>query len=141
MLRLCDPPPPPFFIFIFLLPGFDIGGNEAHLAPEILDSRPGGRRYLNYLKQPVWAAGVLAYELAGHKNPFLSLPFSQRSYSLNDLPPLEKTCCHQPHFCQSLPRELTDLVRSMLDKDEDNRPTLQRCFNVVDSIYKNYTFP
>ena len=45
--------------------GFSAGGNTAHLAPEILNAKPGPKKYLNYSKQPVWAAGVLAYELAG----------------------------------------------------------------------------
>ena len=117
-----------------MLSGFDTGGNEAHLAPEILNSRAGSKRCLNYSKQPVWAAGVLAYELAGHKNPFQFMDFSQQSYAIKDLPPLEKTHCHQPVHCQSLPRKLTDLVRILLDPDEDKRPTLQRCLNMVETM-------
>lgn len=45
--------------------GFGAGGNTAHLAPEILNAKPGPKKFLDYSKQPVWAAGVLAYELAG----------------------------------------------------------------------------
>ena len=45
--------------------GFGAGGNTAHLAPEVLNAKPGPRKFLDYRKQPVWAAGVLAYELAG----------------------------------------------------------------------------
>jgi len=55
---------------LLLLPtGIDVGGNNAHLAPEILNARSGPRKFINYSKQPVWAAGVLAYEFAGHKSP------------------------------------------------------------------------
>ena len=46
--------------------GFGAGGNTAHLAPEILNAKPGPKKFLDYSKQPVWAAGVLAYELAGN---------------------------------------------------------------------------
>ena len=45
--------------------GYSTGGNNAHLAPEVLNAKPGPRRFINYTKQPVWAAGVLVYELAG----------------------------------------------------------------------------
>ena len=45
--------------------GYSPGGNTAHLAPEILNAKPGPKRFLDYSKQAVWAAGVLAYELAG----------------------------------------------------------------------------
>jgi len=113
----------------------DIGGNEAHLAPEIISSRPGSKRYLHYSKQPTWAAGVLAYELAGHKNPFLELAFSQSSYSIQDVPPLKKTFCRQARYCEELPARLTDLVRTMLDPDPDRRPSLQQCLNTVETLY------
>lgn len=49
----------------FLTAGYNPGGNNAHLAPEILNAKPGPKRFIDYSKQPVWAAGVLAYELAG----------------------------------------------------------------------------
>ena len=70
-----------------------IGGNDAHFAPEILNTRPGPGRVLNYQKQPVWAAGVLAYELAGHGNPFQNPKIDQRAYDVRSLPPLSSTYC------------------------------------------------
>ena len=36
-------------------------------------AKPGPRKIVFYVKQPVWAAGVLAYELAGHPSPFSDL--------------------------------------------------------------------
>ena len=82
----------------------------------------------------MWAAGVLNYELAGHANPFQSLEFSQHSYSMDELPPLRKTYCTQQSFCEALPQELIDLTQAMLDPDEDKRPTLGRCLNVVEKL-------
>ena len=67
------------------------GGNEAHLAPEILNTRPKPGKFLDYTKQPVWEAGVLAYELTGHKSPFEQFNVDQKGYSVSSLPPLEKT--------------------------------------------------
>ena len=69
------------------------GGNEAHLAPEVLNVRPGPGKFIDYSKQPVWAAGVLAYELAGHDSPFEGGRIDQRSYETSSLPPLKSTYC------------------------------------------------
>ena len=66
------------------------GGNEAHLAPEILNERCGRNKSLNYSKQPVWAAGVLAYELAGHQNPFYGSK-DQRAYDERNITKLTAT--------------------------------------------------
>ena len=109
----------------------DIGGNRAHLAPEILNSKPGPRNYLDYSKQSVWAAGVLAYELAGHPSPFKAGTIDQRGYGVDELPPLKFTFCKSSNYCQRLPSELTRLVVSMLQPDMDDRFSLQRC---VDSL-------
>ena len=69
------------------------GGNEAHLAPEVLNARSGPRKVIDYSKQPVWAAGVLAYELAGHLSPFEGGRIDPRSYDVSSLPPLKSTYC------------------------------------------------
>ena len=81
-----------FIISLYHL-AIPIGGNEAHFAPEILNTRPGPGRVLNYQKQPVWAAGVLTYELAGHSNPFQNPKIDQRAYDVRSLPPLSSTYC------------------------------------------------
>lgn len=104
--------------------GLDIGGNEAHLGPEILNARPGPNRILSYLKQPVWSAGVLAYELAGHRNPFETGRLDQRAYEVVNIPPLEYTYCAAAVHCQRLPQKFSSLVQSMLAPDPVNRPTL-----------------
>eukprot|EP00731_Ephydatia_muelleri_P030669 Em0022g183a len=104
--------------------GLDIGGNEAHLGPEILNARPGPNRILSYLKQPVWSAGVLAYELAGHRNPFETGRLDQRAYEVLNIPPLEYTFCAAAVHSQRLPQKLSSLVQSMLAPDPVNRPTL-----------------
>lgn len=69
------------------------GGNEAHLAPEILNVRPAPGKFLDYTKQPVWEVGVLAYELAGHRSPFERSSIDQRAYNMGSLPRLLSTYC------------------------------------------------
>ena len=113
--------------------GFDIGGNHAHLAPEVLNSRPP-RNMLDYSKQPVWAAGVLAYELAGHPSPFASGVLDQRGYTANQLPPLENTHCRNNSFSERLPTELSRLVHSMLKFDRIDRPSLQHCLDTINNV-------
>lgn len=114
--------------------GFDIGGNAAHLAPDILNCKIGPRSRLNYSKQPVWAAGVLAYELAGHQSPFQSGTIDQRGYGIHQVPSLKTTYCSNPSYCQPLPAELTKLVQSMLQSDPKDRPTLQHCLDIVNNL-------
>lgn len=126
-----------YYMWVLLLPtGIDVGGNNAHLAPEILNARPGPRKFINYTKQPVWAAGVLAYEFAGHRSPFQSgvSAIDQRGYSVNELPPLRYTYCNNSKYCQALPSDLTALVKSMLEMNPSDRPLLQSCLRSVSRI-------
>lgn len=124
------------WVLLLLPTGIDVGGNNAHLAPEILNARPGPRKFINYTKQPVWAAGVLAYEFAGHRSPFQSgvSAIDQRGYSVNELPPLRYTYCNNSKYCQALPYDLTALVKSMLEMNPSDRPLLQSCLRSVSRI-------
>lgn len=114
--------------------GLDTGGNGAHLAPEILNSKPGPRSYLNYSKQPVWAAGVLAYELAGHPSPFKAGTIDQRGYADDELPPLKFTYCKNSIHCEQLPPEFTRLVQSMLQPSPSDRPSLKECLSKISKM-------
>ena len=109
-----------------------IGGNTAHLSPEVLNTRPG--QLISYLKQPVWAAAVLAYELAGHSSPFEGGNVDQRGYHISEVTALETTMCKKSDKKQSLPPALTKLVCEMLDSDPDRRPTLRACLKRVSEI-------
>ena len=117
--------------------GYDIGGNRAHLSPEVLNSKPGPRSYISYSRQAVWAAGVLAYEFAGHKNPFESGTIDQRGYHIDNLPPLKFTYCKNTKYCQPLPRDFTMLVRSMLEMEHSDRPDLQTCLKAISALCEN----
>ena len=108
------------------------GGNPAHLAPEVLNARPGPRKYISYLKQPVWAAGVLAYELSGHPSPFESI--DQQGYTIGTIPLLKRTEGARGSQ-DTLPTALTDLVRSMLEFKPENRPTLAYALEQVSKLH------
>lgn len=107
------------------------GGNQAHLAPEVQNVREGPRKFISYEKQPVWAAGVLAYELSGAQNPFFQDTIDQLAYSESSLPTLSSTCCTNPSRREKLPSDLGKLVRSMLAYEPTQRPTLTEALQRV----------
>ena len=123
--------------YSFSLAGIDLGGNCAHLSPEILNARRGPRKFVSYVKQPVWAAGVLAYEFAGHRSPFESgvTTIDQRGYDVNELPPLKYTYCRNSMHCQPLPSEFTALVNLMLEMEPNDRPSLRSCLTRIQLLY------
>ena len=116
------------------LSGAEAGGNNAHLCPEVLNARPGPRKTIQYKKQPVWAAGVLAYELAGHPNPFEKGTIDQRGYSIDQLPPLNDTYCKHTRYCQPLPQAFGTLVQGMLQPETSDRTPLSDCLFRLQNI-------
>lgn len=98
----------------------DKGGNAALMAPEIITKRPGPFAVLDYTKSDLWAAGAIAYEIFGQRNPFLDTK-GERSvlrnydYAEVDLPRLGDNC---PMLVQRLvenlltrnPRKVSDLI-------------------------------
>lgn len=61
-------------------PGMAVGGNQMHLAPEVLNAfaecsrRAGGGGTISYAAQGVWAVGVVAYEMAMGHGPWPDYP-------------------------------------------------------------------
>lgn len=75
----------------------DRGGNAALMAPEIITKRPGRSAVLDYTKADLWAAGTIAYEIFGKRNPFVGtkrLPSQLRNYDYqeDELPELGENC-------------------------------------------------
>ena len=48
----------------------DKGGNAALMAPEVAMAVPGTFAAIDYSKADLWAAGTIAYEIFGERNPF-----------------------------------------------------------------------
>jgi len=67
----------------------DRGGNLALMPPEILACRPGRFAALDFRQADVWAAGTIAYEILGGRNPFYGPDrLSSATYTEAELPPL-----------------------------------------------------
>ncbi|KAK7490977.1 hypothetical protein BaRGS_00017849 [Batillaria attramentaria] len=90
----------------------DKGGNCALMAPEIKCAEPGVGVVLDYSLADLWAAGALAYEIFGLRNPFYG-PLDARCYSDGDLPELPA----------EVPDTVRKLVQLMLQRDPSQRPT------------------
>ena len=74
--------------------GYTIGGNNAHLSPEVLNAKPGPGCFINYTKQPVWTAGVLAHELAGgYIWTYIQLVCSNLAAEPMQYQPTQSSCC------------------------------------------------
>ena len=105
------------------------GGNPAHLAPEVHNSRPGRGRMVDYSKQSVWAMGVLCYEMCNHPSPFEG-GLDQCGYDSKDLPPLVsvRTSLGTGSI---LPAGYQELVKSLLHFESQRRPTPSEAVNKV----------
>lgn len=77
------------------------------MAPEIITQVPGTFSMLDYSKADLWAAGAIAYEIFGHKNPFYAAQLKNVDYTDNDLPPLGS----------EVPAIVRDLVSNILRRN------------------------
>lgn len=109
-------------------------GNEGHQSPEILNARPGPNRFFNYMKFTVWAAGVLAFEMAGCVSPFYNDQVDQRGYSTVELPRLTYTRSRDHLQASKLPPRFTDLVHRMLEYNLEQRVDISRAHDEMDAI-------
>lgn len=95
-----------------------IPGNKPHQSPELRN--PRANQSINYSRADVWAAGVLAFEMCGHTNPFNTL--DALGYIENQLPQLMYTRCKGALQAYHLPSGFTALVNSLLMYDFKRRP-------------------
>lgn len=124
VVKLCD-----FGYSIQLEPGMKMpltagmgkGGNAAHLAPEVHNSRPGRGRMVDYSKQSVWAMGVLCYEMCNHPSPFEGV-LDQCGYDSKDIPPLMRVQTSTGAGAV-LPADYQELVKSLLHFEPQLRPS------------------
>lgn len=93
-------------------------GNKPHQSPELRN--PRANQVINYSRVDVWAAGILAFEMCGHTNPFNTL--DALGYTENQLPQLMYTRCKGSLQAYPLPTGFTTLVGSLLTYDWRRRP-------------------
>ena len=109
-------------------------GNKSHQSPEILTARPGLNRYFNYKRFSVWAAGVLAFEMAGHISPFLTGQVDQEDYSTFELSRLTFTRSRDHMEASRLPPRFTNLVWQMLEYSWEKRLSIRDAFDEMLAI-------
>ena len=94
------------------------GGNVALMAPEVAGAKPGRFAVINYEKSDVWAAGTIAYEIFGYRNPFYPQKGQRRSttnslnYKRRSLPSIE---------AEGSITVVTSLVRGLLEREPKKR--------------------
>nr|XP_028694360.1 serine/threonine-protein kinase PINK1, mitochondrial isoform X2 [Macaca mulatta] len=102
----------------------DRGGNGCLMAPEVSTARPGPRAVIDYSKADAWAVGAIAYEIFGLVNPFYSqgkAHLESRSYQEAQLPALP----------ESVPPDVRQLVRALLQREASKRPSARVAANVL----------
>ena len=116
--------------------GLAPGGNQLHLAPEVLNSfnaaiRGGRGGNISYSRQEVWAVGVMVYEMAVRTPPFPDYPNDCRSgpdhsivYDDAKLPPLPA----------AYDKAFTTLVANMLKFDPSARVSAQEALAQAEAL-------
>ncbi|XP_003783878.1 serine/threonine-protein kinase PINK1, mitochondrial isoform X1 [Otolemur garnettii] len=102
----------------------DRGGNGCLMAPEVSTAHPGPRAVIDYSKADAWAVGAIAYEIFGLANPFYGqgkAHLESRSYQEAQLPALP----------ESVPRDMRQLVKSLLQREPSKRPSARVAANVL----------
>ncbi|KAL2773268.1 serine/threonine-protein kinase PINK1, mitochondrial precursor, partial [Daubentonia madagascariensis] len=102
----------------------DRGGNGCLMAPEVSTAHPGPRAVIDYSKADAWAVGAITYEIFGLANPFYGqgkAHLESRSYQEAQLPALP----------ESVPLDMRQLVRSLLQRDASKRPSARVAANVL----------
>ncbi|XP_013375114.1 PREDICTED: serine/threonine-protein kinase PINK1, mitochondrial [Chinchilla lanigera] len=102
----------------------DRGGNGSLMAPEVATACPGPRAVIDYSKADAWAVGTIAYEIFGLTNPFYGqggAHLESRSYQEAQLPALP----------ESVPLDVRQLVRSLLQREASKRPSARVAANVL----------
>ena len=118
-------------------PGGSLGGNAAHMAPELLNTTAGHGRHIKGDRQDMWACALMVYEMACGRSPFEASggkALDQRGYRMCDLPPLviknEKTSGLMSSD-EELSQPFVELVMSMLEYDPSKRPSIEHAIMAI----------
>ena len=110
----------------------DKGGNQALMAPEIINKEPSMFSVLNYTKSDLWACGTIAYEIFGYPNPFYN-PSSQNS--INYPPALFNETYDDsmlPEMGEEVPFIIRKLVENILQRSPGRRLNCDIAANVLE---------
>ena len=124
--------------------GLSIGGNRAHLSPEVLTGYHKCRtdhtqKKIHYMKQSAFAVGVLIHEIVTGEHPLDDYPLS---YMLNGKvsysPAVVEDGCKIP---SSYPPQFGQIVKGLLCSDESKRMDLSVALNSVEEMLKDLNHP
>jgi PTEN induced putative kinase 1 len=108
------------------------GGNQALMAPEIINKEPSMFAVLNYSKSDLWACGAIAYEIFGYQNPFYN---PVNGHSSNVIPALTNQNYHEsmlPEMGDDVPLVVRKLVENILQKSPSRRLSCDVAANVLE---------
>ena len=109
-------------------------GNKQHRSPEWYN--PFINKPINFSRADIWAAGVLAFEMCGHTNPFNTL--DALDYTENQLLLLKYTRCRESMQSFILPSGFTTLVNSLLTYDWKRRPSVEDALSFAQLVYAKF---
>ena len=121
---------------MFYAPGASLGGNPAHIPPELLNAQAGSE--LKCESQDLWASGVMVHEMACGVSPFFGL--DQRGYRISDLPELRIKNERSGEVSEVdviFPAEFCEIVKSLLEFDPSKRPQVQEVIAVTRRLLNN----
>ena len=118
-----------------------IGGNKAHLSPEVLTvynkirQSSSGEWNIDYSQQEAWAVGVLAYEIAMGRHPFVDYPLGHThsnkgvSYSHDAIPPLPT----------DYPKAFCSIIRELLHPSMSERMSIKEALKQMNLCFPEST--
>jgi len=109
----------------------DKGGNQALMAPEIINKEPSMFAVLNYTKSDLWACGAIAYEIFGYPNPFYNLSSEDIGYELA-MTNENYTESMLPELGEEVPFIVRRLVENILQRNPRNRLNCDAAANVLE---------
>jgi len=112
----------------------DKGGNQALMAPEIINKEPSLFAVLNYMKSDLWACGAIAYEIFGYPNPFYN-PSTENSIGYGPVMTNENYSESMlPELGEEVPFIVRKLVENILQRNPRNRLNCDTAANVLELV-------
>ncbi len=124
--------------------GLSIGGNRAHLSPEVLTEYHRCRtdhrhKTIHYKNQPAFAVGVLIYEIVTGEHPLDDYPLS---YTLNGNVSYQSAVIEDSlKILSSYPPQFCQVVKELLCCDETKRIDLSGALNSIEEMLKDLNHP
>lgn len=120
-------------MMLHYVPGSSLGGNPAHMPPELFNAVAGKKVHCG--SQDLWACAVLVYEMAGGDSPFAGL--DQQGYRMRDLPPLvikNEKSGEVSEESMRFPEPFRQLILSLLEFEPSKRPSVYKAIETTKEL-------